>query len=520
MNKIYYLFALCFLCVSAAYNQSAIGFCGTSFNDNTEIKNRMLENRKDWKNNLVTRGGALTYVPINFWLIAKNDGTERLAYKNVIENLCCLNELYSEFGIAFYLNGIFTRNNTYIFDDPSSTLGIAYIDQIMTSNYNALNVFVTKVANATVPGVLAFYRPADNSKGDYIVCNKNNLNFDCTTLAHEVGHYFSLAHTFYGWENTVYNDITAACTKPTPTSVTAANGQQVLVEYVDRNKPGTIGGTRNCEQAADGFCDTPADYNLGFGWTGNCTFTGCTKDPDNVKLDPQETNLMGYFLNCISVFSQEQKDAITMDLLSAKRNYLRKTTHTERQAITDPVKYLTPTANSPAIGYDTVKFDWEDVPNAEFYIFDLAQNTGFNLFPVSFILKRSDTTLTNLKKNTNYHWRVTPYNLNSFCPSTAITSFRTPSWTVASENIELDKVKSFIFHTSNNQVALTIITNESQTLELDICNTNGQVIYNIKQLFVQGETTIDFKNLQPGLYYYRLTDQSSRKSNTAKFVTF
>ena len=135
-----------------------------------------------------------------------------------------------------------------------------------------------------------------------------------TTIAHELGHFFSLAHTFFGWEGNTYN-----CSLPTPT-VTPSG---VLVEYVSRTK--MFNNQLLCKVAADGFCDTQADYNLGFGWpsSAGCVYSGCAKDPDNVPLDPDEKNIMSYFLSCLEYFSEEQKEAILLDYLSSKRSSLR-----------------------------------------------------------------------------------------------------------------------------------------------------------------------------------------------------
>lgn len=511
MKKIcYFLFLFIFLSKNS-WSQQLQGTCGCNYNDNKLIKQRMLENREEWKGKMLIRGGGPVYIPITYWMIANDNGVGRIPYKNVIDHLCCMNKVYSEFGIIFYLKGVFNRNNSYIYDDPSSLLGEAYINQIMLSNKNAVNIFVANIARASDPNVLAFYSP----QGDYIVTNKLYVNSDCSTIAHEIGHFFSLAHTFFGWEGTIYNDLTMTCTKPTPTVIPLSGA---LVEYVDRNKPGTLPNKMNCEQAADGFCDTRADYNLGYGFMGpGCQYSGCAKDPDNVLLDPDENNFMGYFLNCIKGFSQEQKDAITKDMLSNKRNYLRAVNYTPKPEVSNQVVYITPTASSPALGYDTIKFDWEDVPNAEFYIFDLAQNNGFTLFPVSYILKHSDTTLTTLKKSTNYYWRVTAYNTNSFCEVQKIITFRSPAWTVASENIEDNSITSYVSLNSDNELTLNIENVQSKLITLEILNSNGQVLKSQKRLLSNGENKIELDQSVPGLYFYRIIGDN-RKINTGKYI--
>ncbi len=511
MNRFFSALVTLICLHQAGFSQTHGGFCGTSGYDNYYIKQRMLQNREDWAGKIMQRNGGPYYVPVNYWLVAKSDGSGRLPFKNVIDHLCAMNKIYENLDIVFYLNGASNVNNNYIYDDPSSTLGKAYINQIMLSNKNAINIFTASIANASDPNVLAFY----TRDGDYVVTNKNYVNSDASTIAHEVGHYFSLAHTFYGWEGTIYKDLTENCIKATPTVVTGL-GFPVDVEYVDRDRPGP-NGKKHCEVAADGFCDTPADYNLGYGWTGGCNYDDCAKDPDNVKLDPMETNFMSYFLNCIAVFTTQQKEAIVKDYLSNNRNYLRRTqAYNPLPLITDPVIYIKPTTSNQPIGYDIVSFDWEDVPNAEYYIFEVAENTGFNINAKTYILNHSDTVLTTLKAKKTYFWRVTPYNKNSFCSVPKLASFTTPSWTVAADDLNTEH-KSFISFAGKQGGQLFFNSETRSSYILQIVNVNGAVQHEIAIMANSGMNAIDLPMCAQGFYFYRVWDANDLKF-TGKFL--
>lgn len=510
MNKAFVSIILSLFLTASGFSQQLLGTCGSSLEDNLLIKQRMLENRAEWQGKLIQRGGAPSYVPVRYWLVARADGTGRLPFKNVIDNLCALNKIYASLNMVFYLKETVNWDNQFVFDDPTSTLGQAYINQKMQTNKNAINIFTANVANASDLGVLAFYRP----QGDYVVSNKLYVSSNGTTLAHELGHYFSLAHTFVGWENDKYDELTMSCSKPTPILI----GGGFLVEYVDRNKPGTNPSKKNCQEAADGFCDTPADYNLGLGFQGpGCVYTGCAKDPDNVKLDPDELNLMSYFLNCIKQFSTEQGDAIVKDYVSSGRNYLRNPVYIPKPEITDQVNYNYPNANTAPLGYDTVYFDWDDVPNADRYIFEIAENTGFNINAKVFVLNHSDTVLTNLKKSKSHYWRVTPFNQNSFCVVPKAVAFVTPSWTVASDNLEIEGVRSFVTQINEEHPNLIIQSNQSQIISLQIIDANGKIVEFKKLSIVNGENNIPLPKLNPGFHLYRILDKMQR-SNSGKFI--
>ncbi len=95
---------------------------------------------------------------------------------------------------------------------------------------------------------------------------------DASTLAHELGHYFLLPHTFQG----------------------GPQGQ--FVNY-------------DCDHTGDSFCDTPADPGDNF-----CTFSSCINvtcsltDPLGVAYQPDQSLLMSYYLVCAPFrFSDQQK---------------------------------------------------------------------------------------------------------------------------------------------------------------------------------------------------------------------
>ena len=183
LERLFVVLAMSFLLPGSIFTQSGIiGTCGTSIEDQMIIKQRMMENREAANGIVTPRSGAIRYIPVRYHLYAKNDGTGRLTTKNVFDNLCAINKLYADQDIVFYLKEIKRPNNTNIYTDPSATTSAASLSSLAngSANHNAINIFVASKANASEPGVLAFYSP----NGDYIVADMNYVNSKGTTLAH------------------------------------------------------------------------------------------------------------------------------------------------------------------------------------------------------------------------------------------------------------------------------------------------------------------------------------------------
>ncbi len=474
--------------------QAPTGMCGTSAEDQLQIRDRMFKNREELGHIVQTRTGAIRYIPVNYHLVAKADRTGRLRIGNVFTNLCAINKIYEDQEIQFYIRNINFVNNDFLYDNPSSDLGRGWATSLANNNRNAVNIICASKANAAEPGVLAFYNPG----GDYIVSGNAQVNGNGTTLAHEIGHFFSLAHTFFGWEATTYT-----CNTPTPTTVNLG-GQVVNVEYADRNK--RINGQLSCKISSDGFCDTPADYNLGFGWVGgNCAYVGCAKDPDNLPLDPEEKNIMSYFLNCLQFFSAEQKAAILRDYSSTARSYLRTVTYTPQADVNQAVKIIAPTDGDLTEGFNIVKLEWEAVPNATHYMVEMGEGS-LTIKNTGFITRRTDTTLTNLVSNKRYVWRVFAYNANSFCHTQPNpVTFTTGRFPVSSDNPGADVARVNWYQAGNGQVVMEVNSPIESESHFEFFNLEGKSCSKFSRRLQVGSNAVEVDLGAAGTYVYRVT---------------
>ena len=339
------------------YNLSAQqhGTCGTVQDE--AFMSAFRKNKANW-DKTIQKGLVDRFVPVTFHLVAKNDGTDRMPVDGVYAALCKLNDRYQAAGseMFFYLDGINEINNTGLFTNPRDNRNA------LISNFDerSMNVFVVSqiTGGAGTGNTLGYYSPGM----DLIVIQKGNLGDATYTFEHEIGHFFTLAHTHRGWEDQPYRP----SDYPEQITFTEINSTQVTnpvrVELVDRS---------NCQIAGDEICDT--DPNYGFGFTCGCCnmlWTVIDRKGDTI-LTPPLTNIMSYATNCNEyVFSPDQIVALQTSYDASARTYLRNTDVTEYKPIRDAVTQISPGAPGSLETveiFDDILFDWEDVQNAEFY---------------------------------------------------------------------------------------------------------------------------------------------------------
>src|SRR5688500_10771916 len=152
---------------------------------------------------MIHQRGAVKYIPVTFHLVANSDSLGAIQVENVLAQLCSINEQYADQEVIFYIDRLSYIYNTAVYETPASTA--ATIQMRLKKDNNSVNVFITNKADSGsgTPGeVLAYYDPQE----DWIVSKKQQINGSTSTLAHEVGHFFSLPHPHAGWDCFPYTD--------------------------------------------------------------------------------------------------------------------------------------------------------------------------------------------------------------------------------------------------------------------------------------------------------------------------
>ncbi len=479
--------------------------CGITKEAQEIITERLLENKATLRKGFV-QSREITYVPVMFHLVANSSKNGRVNFISVLAQINRLNEDYKDQNIQFFMSGLSNNhyvkeiNNTKLYEDPSSTGG--YNTMQIKKKKSYVNIFVVKTANTGGLGTtLGYYSP----QGDWIVLRKDETKSSSTTLSHEVGHFFSLHHPFYGWDGEVYDKAVHG----NPVQATSPGG--IPVENQDRT-----GACKNCDTAGDFVCDTPPDYNFGFGW-GDCRpYDRGTKDPCGVEVDPMENNYMGYFNNCDGyVFTPDQKALIAADIsnriTSGKLNGTLKPETTDLIATEIPTDLIYPINGDTLRYHANIELSWASISGATGYVFEIATRSSFGTNYERFYLTDAETSIhfDELKKDQEYFWRVTAYNQSSSnVGSNEKSRFVTGEGTVSADDIESVNFVSITPNPSNqgSSVILKLNTIKSFDSAVQVFDIAGKLLLNNNVHFANGYNSmeIETQTLGTGLYFVRI----------------
>lgn len=480
MKKIFFALMLCLTTGVSLLAQTAApvphgqaghdhGQCGMNFEDQQALMRRLFENRLRAQGVEFRNQGGITWIPVLFHLVALSDGTGRANEKDVFDNLCRMNDHYSVMNVQFYLDGAFDYwNNTVVYNHTNTQTAALLMSN--RSPNNKVNIFVGNQAGPAAQGVtLGYYSPA----GDWIFAIRSTVNGSSNTLTHECGHFFSLAHPFFGWDGQ---------TPPANNTQAPANSPTGAAS----ERAARVGAGANCATAADGFCDTEPDYNFGL-FTQGCNFTGNVSDPTGAPVNPDETLFMSYFNdNCTNRFTPEQQDAIVSDINI--RNYDNFTPPTQNE-VTGSVNITAPLSGETVPTFYSVIINWDPVPNATNYHVEVSRANG-NGNPItngiifSQFTGTNSVTVTTCAANTaanvnlQYQIRIKAYNAISFCNSYQTSLFETGDWQVGIAETGNIQSADLVPNPAapGESVSLNVEAAEAQNFSVSLVNLAGQTV--------------------------------------------
>ncbi|ARK11717.1 GEVED domain-containing protein [Fibrella sp. ES10-3-2-2] len=238
------------------------------------------------------RAANVQYIPIQFHVLRKSNGAEGPSVSTLNQAVALLNQLYQPVGISFYQCGTQPHyiDNTSLYDyDTSEESLLTGANDVS----NAINIYIpNSILYGGSPATGYSYYPSTLAITNRIFVISSELTG--TSLAHEMGHYFNLYHTFQSNRSSLL-----------------ANRELVI-------RPGSPQGMRpyaaNCATAGDFVCDTPADpYGVSGATTSGCAYTGYAIDANGDVFVPQTTNIMSYYA-CSNQFTPGQYARIATGL--------------------------------------------------------------------------------------------------------------------------------------------------------------------------------------------------------------
>jgi hypothetical protein len=399
------------------------------------------------------RSSDILYVPLTIHIVGTDGGAGYFSVEKLMDAFCTLQRDFEAADIQFFIEGDirYINNSTYFnhsFGEGAEMMEIHNIP-------NTINCYIV----ADPAGACGYYSPWADGVAIAKSCNGANDH----TWAHEIGHFLTLPHTFVGWEGVDYNHA-----EPTPDTV-----NEWPVELVDGS---------NCAEAADGFCDTPADY-LSYRWPCNADSLSNQpqKDPTGAEFRSDGTLFMSYaFDACTSRFSQEQINAMRADLLGPRASFLYNQNPPVLIAPATPA--LSAPINDETIeNTNVVELSWEPVPNASGYIVDLdlvLPNGAIFNFEYEETTENA-ISIMDLASDQSWRWRVRAYNLNDGCTDYSdFATFTTGLFINSTEERSgLSQLELFpVPQTAGQALSLNWTSEQSTPVTMRLINHTGQTI--------------------------------------------
>ncbi len=495
MFKSYYICLFALLASFSLELNAQPGVCGNTYADQMGQIDRFLANKKLAFAQPAKSRNEMNFIPLKLHIVTKSDGSGQVKLSDILGQMCSLNNTFSAFGMQFYLTeGIDFLPSNIIYDNHTSTS--AQFTMRQRRDREALNVWVVNnaapVSNLGIALTLGYWDPPN----DWVVLKKDQVNHASSTLAHEIGHFFSLSHPHLGWDSEPYDPSTHG----NPVKATAPDGRST--ELMDGS---------NCEDTGDMLCDTPPDYNFALSFVG-CHYNENVKDPNGMTVDPDETLIMSYFMHqCVDKFTESQIDIMLADYETPGRFFLRASDYVPVTAnISTKPTLIAPINNETTAAYNKVTLKWNAVPGAQSYFVEVDRSSGFNIDNFKFTTSETSFLVDNLlDPDKGYRWRVTPFNETYTCAAPSETGRFTTGVSVSVPTITQVNEWSIQPNPSIGQPFVNIIINANKSFDatIKIFNLTGQLLKAFPEKNIAaGRSAFQIPNndLEAGIYFISL----------------
>jgi Secretion system C-terminal sorting domain len=515
---------ICLLCWANLYAQSHqhSGWllpCGTDA-QKSEFLSEYQRNPSLFTNG--QRNPNTTYLPLTLHLVGRTDSSTVVALQSVLSSFCRLNADYVTANIQFFIEfPIRYHYNDSMYSHDSVTYGGQYM--LRNNVQNTINVYFV----SSPAGNCGYNLP-------YAGIAMNNGCLGGHTFAHEMGHCLSLPHTFLGWEGGVSwnNSITPNFNAPAPRRVTynytnfkdTVWTDTLIIDTTETEMVARTGTTANCATAADGFCDTEADY-LAYRWTCNNNNLSNVRqlDADSTPFFSHGEYIMSYADdNCQSIFSQAQQSAMQAFITTRRQSYLYNQTPNNDSINTVPTALYPTNLTTPQTN---INFNWSSVPYATHYLLEIyrepyATNTMIKTVLVADTNYTYQGVLSPRPAIFPYAWRVQPINQGYTCTNfNQPTNFNTIIPAGIEQSILTTSFKIYPNPSQNSvSVNIEIESNQQTGGFIKIYSAIGQLITTQYTEITVGINmfSLPHQNLPQGVYFIEWA--TAQQSTVQKFI--
>lgn len=228
---------------------------------------------------------------------------KKINNKMIVDAFANLNRVFKQKSISFKLEGIDSIYDDTRLEDLYYGLYYTTADDFFEkyNKKNTINLYL--VDNQSDGSYLnGFTYPVNfhdypTGRNRDVICLAGRTIDNGKTLIHEMGHFFTLLHTFNSSE--CQND--------------------------PRCKTSELADASNCETTGDMICDTPADPgDINFVDVRTCAYYGDIRDSRGNKYKPLINNFMSYYDACCDYRFTEGQYAIIRKVSEKYRSYLRR----------------------------------------------------------------------------------------------------------------------------------------------------------------------------------------------------
>ena len=453
------------------------------------------------------------YLPVTFHIVTKGDGTGGVKHSAILDLLCKMNQDYEEWEMVFYPKDGITDypilENSTVYNDPRGNENLLR----NRKDNSSINVFVTgdiQEPQGQVGNILGYYSP----QNDLIVSMLNQFNLSSNTMSHEAGHFFTLRHTFFGWEGEPY----APSLHGNQVNFLNAPGTNIPVELVDRS---------NCDVAADRLCDTPPDYNFGIrspqanppGISNGCGLTAEVKDRNGEVIAPMANNQMSYFDACPEfLFTNDQYNQMLNNYNSALRDFL-KSSYVPNEIQTDG----RPTITSPSQGdtyddFNNVTIEWDAVNGASRYLIEIQNSEEYHFYYTT------EPTLTAFDLSPDvddYSVKVYAFNDGNTCNEPSGRVFFETGENVSNtvdQNIFEDVTISP--NPAQENLFISITSEKSEKVGISVFDVTGKLLYANDMKLTAGKNShsVDLSAFNSGIHIVQITSENGKVSQKMSVI--